>query len=110
MQTSTRFYTPGKACINCDRVLPLDHFPLARPRADGSRHPMRYCEECLAEPFRLGGGADAHRYANRAYRFRNGSPPYPPSTRRDLRATDRGSQERVVCALSVPTLVKRSVS
>jgi hypothetical protein len=62
MQTSTEYQ---QSCMDCEREKGIEHFPLGRPRNDGSRHPMRYCDECLEEAAR-----------KRYVRF--GSPPQPP--------------------------------
>lgn len=57
-------------CAHCGRPFDPAAFPLGRPRRDGSRHPMRYCDECLALPARVGGGHVALLIAKREYRAR----------------------------------------
>lgn len=59
-----------KPCANCGRAFDEAAFPLGRPRKDGSRHPMRYCDGCLALPTRVGGGRTARLIAKREYRAR----------------------------------------
>jgi hypothetical protein len=38
-----------RRCEGCARHLLLGEFPLARPHADGTRSPMRYCHECMGK-------------------------------------------------------------
>ena len=57
-------------CRHCGRPYDPVRFPLARPRRDGTRHPMRYCDSCLALPWRRGGGHEALLVGKRAYRLR----------------------------------------
>jgi Fe-S-cluster-containing dehydrogenase component len=39
----------AKPCYGCRRFLDIVAFPYARPRADGTRHRMRFCEDCLSQ-------------------------------------------------------------
>lgn len=57
-------------CLHCRRAYDETVWPLSRPRADGTRWPMNYCAECLAETRRRGGGRGAIARAKAAYRKR----------------------------------------
>ena len=51
----------AKPCIACRQRRPIDLFPLATPRADGSRHRYRFCVDCLSERVRVGVSPDERR-------------------------------------------------
>lgn len=52
-------------CLSCARPYDPDRFPLGRPRIDGSRHPFRYCDECLSQRVSSGMRRESRRRANR---------------------------------------------
>lgn len=52
-------------CLTCGRPFDPARFPLARPRRDGTRHPFRYCDECLSGGRYAGDARLARLRANR---------------------------------------------
>lgn len=64
-----------RICLGgCERVMPLDWYPLARPRADGSRHPMRFCSDCLRRRCQPGALTEEEKRDVRRYAHRTSKP------------------------------------
>lgn len=61
------FHAKAPYCLHCGRTDAVAEFPLGRPRADGSRHPMAFCENCIASSERRVLGSEARRRAWREY-------------------------------------------
>ena len=64
----------GSPCLHCGMPFDEARFPLGRPRKDGTRHPMAYCDHCMALPWRRGGGTAAIRRAANGYFRREARP------------------------------------
>jgi hypothetical protein len=62
----------AKPCFGCRKVRDIVEFPHGRPRIDGSRHRMRFCEECLASRAEVDRSQkdEVNRIARRESRFR----------------------------------------